>query len=197
MPVAGELLLSLRRWRGLLPTRAAYPVAWTARLVVVPGAKAEPKVSKRARHLKAQAAEYEGDPAGPPAAVARNQADNDENHERLTANRREVEIRAMVTPAAWGSSPAAALDRAAARASDFGLTDSIIRRYWRSEFGRRPPTRRPSSSHRRAPHQPRHHLGFPPTRNTSGDLSHDAPWAPSQVTACCRGLSRRGPRVWL
>ncbi|XQC77292.1 hypothetical protein ACN6AT_37040 (plasmid) [Streptomyces sp. JL4002] len=102
----------------------AYPVDWTARLVIVPGAKAEPKVRKRARHLKAQAAEYEGDPAGPPAAVARNQ----EYHERLTAHRREVEIRAMVTLAVWGQSPDDAMDRAAALASDFGSTDYTFSR---------------------------------------------------------------------
>lgn len=106
----------------------AYPVDWTARLVIVPGSKAEPKVRKRARHLKAQAAEYEGDPAGPPAAVARNQADNEEYHERLTANRREVEIRAMVTLAVWGDSPDDAMDRAAALASDFGSTDYTFSR---------------------------------------------------------------------
>ncbi|MFF4449947.1 ATP-binding protein [Streptomyces sp. NPDC001502] len=106
----------------------AYPVDWTARLVVVPGAKAEPKVRKRARHLKAQAAEYEGDPAGPPAVVARNQADNEEYHDRLTSNRREVEIHAMVTLAVWGSSPDDAMDRAAALASDFGSTDYTFSR---------------------------------------------------------------------
>ncbi|MFE5711996.1 ATP-binding protein [Streptomyces sp. NPDC056501] len=106
----------------------AYPVDWTARLVIVPGSKAEPHVRKRARHLKAQAAEYEGDPAGPPAAVARNQADNEEYHERLTANRREVEIRAMVTLAVWGNSPDDAMDRAAALASDFGSTDYTFSR---------------------------------------------------------------------
>ncbi|CAL9330295.1 hypothetical protein SUDANB120_00057 [Streptomyces sp. enrichment culture] len=88
---------------GCCPPRLPYPVDWTARLVVVPGAKAEPKAGKRLCHLKAQAAEYEGDPADPPAAVARFQADNDENHERLTAHRREVEIRAMVTLTVWGS----------------------------------------------------------------------------------------------
>ncbi|WP_331719653.1 ATP-binding protein [Streptomyces virginiae] len=106
----------------------AYPVDWTARLVVVPGSKAEPKVRKRARHLKAQAAEYEGDPAGPPAAVANNQADNEEYHERLTANRREVEIRAMVTLAVWGDSPDDAMDRAAALASDYGATEYTFSR---------------------------------------------------------------------
>ncbi|GEB57388.1 ATP-binding protein [Streptomyces gardneri] len=106
----------------------ACPVDWTARLVIVPGSKAEPHVRKRARHLKAQAAEYEGDPAGPPAAVARNQADNEEYHERLTANRREVEIRAMVTLAVWGNSPDDAMDRAAALASDFGSTDYTFSR---------------------------------------------------------------------
>ncbi|MFE4205401.1 ATP-binding protein [Streptomyces goshikiensis] len=106
----------------------AYPIDWSARLVIVPGAKAEPKVRKRARHLKAQAAEYDGDPAGPPATVAHNQADNQEYHDRLTANRREVEIRAMVTLAVWGNSPDDAMDRAAALASDFGATDYTFSR---------------------------------------------------------------------
>ncbi|MCX4538561.1 ATP-binding protein [Streptomyces sp. NBC_01669] len=47
----------------------AYLVGWTARLVITPGAKAEAKTRKRARHLKAQAAEYVGAPAGPPASA--------------------------------------------------------------------------------------------------------------------------------
>ncbi|MDH6710924.1 hypothetical protein P3T27_007675 [Kitasatospora sp. MAA19] len=98
----------------------AYPVDWAARLVVVPGRQAEVKVRKRARHLRAQAAEYEGDPAGPPPLVARNAEDNDEYHERLTASPREVEIRAMVTLAVWGASAQEAQDRAASLASDFG-----------------------------------------------------------------------------
>jgi hypothetical protein len=106
----------------------AYPVDWTARLVVTPGSKAEAKTRKRARHLKAQAAEYQGDPAGPPAALAKNEADNDEYRDRLTASAREVEIRAMVTLAVWGSSADDAQDRAAALASDFGATDYTFSR---------------------------------------------------------------------
>lgn len=43
----------------------AYPVDWVARLVVTPGVKAEAKTRRRARHLRAQVSEYEGDPAGP------------------------------------------------------------------------------------------------------------------------------------
>ncbi|MEU6987351.1 ATP-binding protein [Streptomyces sp. NPDC046324] len=106
----------------------AYPVDWTARLVITPGAKAEAKTRKRARHLKAQAAEYQGDPAGPPAALAKNEADNDEFRDRLTASAREVEIRAMVTLAIWGATPDDAQDRAAALASDFGSTDYTFSR---------------------------------------------------------------------
>ncbi|WP_351233310.1 ATP-binding protein [Streptomyces sp. NPDC002133] len=106
----------------------AYPVDWTARLVITPGTKAEPKVRKRARHLKSQADEYAGDPAGPPASIERNKADNDEYRDRLTANRREVEIRAMVTLAVWGTTPDDAQDRAAALASDFGSTDYTFAR---------------------------------------------------------------------
>ncbi|MFE5301891.1 hypothetical protein [Streptomyces sp. NPDC056632] len=96
---------------------------WTARLVITSGAKAEAKTHKRARHLKAQAAEYQGDPAGPPAALTKNEADNDEYRDRLTASAREVEIRAMVTLAVWGVTQDDALGRAAALASDFGSTD--------------------------------------------------------------------------
>lgn len=106
----------------------AYPVDWTARLVITPGAKAEAKTRKRARHLKAQAAEYQGDPAGPPAALAKNESDNDEFRDRLTASAREVEIRAMVTLAVWGNTPDEAQDRAAALASDFGATDYTFAR---------------------------------------------------------------------
>ncbi|MFF9870093.1 ATP-binding protein [Streptomyces sp. NPDC013953] len=106
----------------------AYPVDWTARLVITPGAKAEAKTRKRARHLKAQAAEYQGDPAGPPAALAKNEADNDEFRDRLTASAREVEIRAMVTLAVWGASADDAQERAAALASDFGATDYTFAR---------------------------------------------------------------------
>lgn len=106
----------------------AYPVDWTARLVITPGSKAEAKTRKRARHLKAQAAEYQGDPAGPPAALAKNEADNDEYRDRLTASAREVEIRAMVTLAVWGATPDDAQDRAAALASDFGATDYTFSR---------------------------------------------------------------------
>ncbi|MBT2439841.1 ATP-binding protein [Streptomyces sp. ISL-36] len=106
----------------------AYPVDWTARLVVTPGSKAEAKTRKRARHLKAQAAEYQGDPAGPPAALAKNEADNDEYRDRLTASAREVEIRAMVTLAVWGATADDAQDRAAALASDFGATDYTFSR---------------------------------------------------------------------
>ncbi|MDQ0847691.1 hypothetical protein QFZ68_007454 [Streptomyces sp. V1I6] len=106
----------------------AYPVDWTARLVVTPGSKAEAKTRKRARHLKAQAAEYQGDPAGPPAALAKNEADNDEYRDRLTASAREVEIRAMVTLAVWGTTADDAQDRAAALASDFGATDYTFSR---------------------------------------------------------------------
>lgn len=106
----------------------AYPVDWTARLVVTPGAKAEAKTRRRARHLKAQAAEYEGDPAGPPSSIAKNEDDNDEYHERLTSSDREVEIRSMVTLAVWGSTPDEAQDRAAALAGDFGSTDYTFSR---------------------------------------------------------------------
>ncbi|MFE7244963.1 ATP-binding protein [Streptomyces sp. NPDC057580] len=106
----------------------AYPVDWTARLVITPGTKAEAKSRKRARHLKAQAAEYQGDPAGPPAALAKNEADNDEFRDRLTASAREVEVRAMVTLAVWGATADEAQDRAAALASDFGATDYTFSR---------------------------------------------------------------------
>ncbi|WP_327249847.1 ATP-binding protein [Streptomyces sp. NBC_01320] len=106
----------------------AYPVDWTARLVITPGTKAEAKTRKRARHLKAQAAEYQGDPAGPPAALAKNEADNDEFRDRLTASAREVEIRAMVTLAVWGTTADEAQDRAAALSSDFGATDYTFSR---------------------------------------------------------------------
>lgn len=106
----------------------AYPVDWAARLVITPGTKAEAKTRKRARHLKAQAAEYEGDPAGPPASIAKNEADNDEYRDRLTSSAREVEIRAMVTLAVWGATPDEAQDRAAALASDFGSTDYTFAR---------------------------------------------------------------------
>ncbi|MFE0200713.1 ATP-binding protein [[Kitasatospora] papulosa] len=106
----------------------AYPVDWAARLVITPGAKAEAKTRKRARHLRAQAAEYEGDPAGPPAQIAKNEADNDEYRDRLMSSAREVEIRAMVTLAVWGTTPDQAQDRAAALASDFGATDYTFAR---------------------------------------------------------------------
>ncbi|MFE2498804.1 ATP-binding protein [Streptomyces scopuliridis] len=106
----------------------AYPVDWAARLVITPGVKAEVKSRKRARHLKAQAEEYQGDPAGPPAAVEKHQADNEEFRDRLTASAREVEIRAMVTLAVWGTTPDDAQDRAAALASDFGATDYTFAR---------------------------------------------------------------------
>ncbi|MFD5425600.1 ATP-binding protein [Streptomyces sp. NPDC127084] len=106
----------------------AYPVDWSARLVITPGAKAEAKTRKRARHLKAQAAEYQGDPAGPPASIAKHEADNDEFRDRITASAREVEIRAMVTLAVWGSTPDDAQDRAASLASDFGSTDYTFAR---------------------------------------------------------------------
>ena len=106
----------------------AYPVDWTARLVVTPGVKAEVKTRKRARHIKAQAAEYVGDPAGPPASLARNEADNDEYRDRLMSSSREVEIRAMVTLAVWGSSPDDAQARAASLASDFGTGDYTFAR---------------------------------------------------------------------
>ncbi|EPH40946.1 ATP-binding protein [Streptomyces aurantiacus] len=106
----------------------AYPVDWCARLVITPGRKAEVKTRKRARHLKAQAAEYEGDPAGPPASIAENEADNDEFRDRLTASAREVEIRAMVTLAVWGDTPDDAQARASALASDFGSTEYTFSR---------------------------------------------------------------------
>ncbi|MFI0742368.1 ATP-binding protein [Streptomyces sp. NPDC021100] len=106
----------------------AYPVDWSARLVITPGAKAEAKSRKRARHLKAQAAEYEGDPAGPPASTVQHQEDNDEYRQRLTASAREVEVRAMVTLAVWGTSADEAGDRAAALVSDFGSTDYTFAR---------------------------------------------------------------------
>lgn len=106
----------------------AYPVDWVARLVITPGAKAEPKVRKRARHLSAQAAEYEGDPAGPPTSIARNEADNAEYRDRLTASAREVEVRAMVTLAVWGASPDDAQERAASLASGFGSDDYTFAR---------------------------------------------------------------------
>jgi len=106
----------------------AYPIDWTARLVITPGSKAEAKARKRARHLQAQAAEYEGDPAGPPVSIAKNQADNDEYRERLTASAREVEVRAMVTFAVWGTTAEEAQDRAASLASDFGATDYTFAR---------------------------------------------------------------------
>ncbi|MEV3999114.1 ATP-binding protein [Streptomyces halstedii] len=106
----------------------AYPVDWTARLVITPGHAAEVKTRKRARHLKAQAAEYQGDPAGPPATIAKHEADNDEFRERLTSSAREVEIRAMVTLAVWGTTADDAQDRAASLSSDFGATDYTFSR---------------------------------------------------------------------
>ncbi|WP_326615267.1 ATP-binding protein (plasmid) [Streptomyces scopuliridis] len=106
----------------------AYSVDWAARLVITPGVTAEAKSRKRARHLKAQAEEYQGDPAGPPAAVEKHQADNEEFRDRLTSSAREVEIRAMVTLAVWGTTPDDAHDRAAALASDFGATDYTFAR---------------------------------------------------------------------
>ncbi|MER6075913.1 ATP-binding protein [Streptomyces sp. NPDC001817] len=106
----------------------AYPVDWAARLVITPGRKAEAKSRRRARHLRAQAAEYEGDPAGPPASIAKNQADNDEFRERISSSEREVEIQAMVTLAVWGTSPDDVQNRAAALAHDFGATDYTFAR---------------------------------------------------------------------
>ncbi|MDH6115666.1 hypothetical protein P3T36_007283 [Kitasatospora sp. MAP12-15] len=106
----------------------AYPVDWAARLVVTPGVKAEAKTRRRARHLRAQVAEYEGDPAGPPATVTQHVADNDEYRERLTASAREVEVRAMVTLAVWGAAADEAQERAAQLASDFGATDYTFSR---------------------------------------------------------------------
>ncbi|MEW1914205.1 ATP-binding protein [Kitasatospora sp. NPDC085895] len=105
-----------------------YPVDWTARLVVVPGATAEATVRRRSRHLRAQAAEYEGDPAGPPASVARHSADNDEYRDRLMASAREVEVRAMVTLAVWGATAEQAQERAAALSSDFGACEYTFAR---------------------------------------------------------------------
>lgn len=106
----------------------ACPVDWTARLVITPGATAEAKTRKRARHLKAQAAEYQGDPAGPPAALAKNEADNDEYRDRLIASAREVEIRAMVTLAVWGPTADEAQARAASLVSDFGVGEYTFSR---------------------------------------------------------------------
>ncbi|MFJ3310903.1 ATP-binding protein [Streptomyces sp. NPDC086549] len=106
----------------------AYPVDWAARLVITPGRKAEAKSRRRARHLRSQAAEYEGDPAGPPASIAKNEADNNEFRERVASSEREVEIQAMVTLAVWGASPDDVQDRAAALAHDFGATDYTFAR---------------------------------------------------------------------
>lgn len=106
----------------------AYPVDWAARLVITPGRKAEAKSRRRARHLRSQAAEYEGDPAGPPASIAKHEADNDEFRERVASSEREVEIQAMVTLAVWGASPDDVQDRAAALAHDFGATDYTFAR---------------------------------------------------------------------
>ncbi|MGX1025403.1 hypothetical protein RKD37_000160 [Streptomyces ambofaciens] len=106
----------------------AYPVDWAARLVVTPGRKAEAKSRRRARHLRSQAAEYDGDPAGPPSSIAKNEADNNEFRERIASSEREVEIQAMVTLAVWGASPDDVQDRAAALAHDFGATDYTFAR---------------------------------------------------------------------
>ncbi|WP_331736754.1 ATP-binding protein (plasmid) [Streptomyces canus] len=106
----------------------AYPVDWAARLVITPGRKAEAKSRRRARHLRSQAAEYEGDPAGPPTSIAKNEADNNEFRERVSSSEREVEIQAMVTLAVWGATPNEAQDRAAALAHDFGSTDYTFAR---------------------------------------------------------------------
>ncbi|MCA1224016.1 ATP-binding protein [Streptomyces sp. 8L] len=106
----------------------AYPVDWAVRLHITPGRVAEAKARRRARSLREQAAEYEGDPAGPPASVARNETDNDEYRDRLSASAREVEIRAMVTLAVWGTSPEDANDRAAALVSDFGTGEYTFSR---------------------------------------------------------------------
>lgn len=106
----------------------AYPVDWTARLVITPGVKAARKSRKRAGHLRNQAEEYAGDPAGPPQSIEQDRADNEEFTDRLGASAREVEIRAMVTLAVWGDSPQDAEGRAAALASDFGATDYTFAR---------------------------------------------------------------------
>ncbi|WP_331758903.1 ATP-binding protein [Streptomyces anulatus] len=106
----------------------AYPVDWTARLVITPGVTAARKSRKRARHLRNQAEEYAGDPAGPPQSIEQDRADNDEFSDRLAASSREVEIRAMVTLAVWGDSPQDTESRAAALAADFGATDYTFAR---------------------------------------------------------------------
>ncbi|MGW0647291.1 ATP-binding protein [Streptomyces umbrinus] len=106
----------------------AYPVDWSARLTLTPGRKAEAKSRRRARHLRAQAAEYEGDPAGPPSSISKHQADNDELRDRVSSSEREVEIQAMVTLAVWGNSVDDVQDRAAALAHDFGATDYTFAR---------------------------------------------------------------------
>lgn len=106
----------------------AYPVDWVARLVITPGRKAEAKSRRRARHLRSQAAEYEGDPAGPPASIVKNEADNAEFRERVASSAREVEIQAMVTLAVWGADPDDVQDRAASLAHDFGAGDYTFAR---------------------------------------------------------------------
>lgn len=105
-----------------------YPVDWSVRLHITPGVKAEPKIRRRTRVLEAQAAEYEGDPAGPPAAIEENKQDNQELGERLSTSQREVELRAMVTLAVWGTSADEAQERAQSLAADFGATGYTFNR---------------------------------------------------------------------
>ncbi|WP_327071845.1 ATP-binding protein [Kitasatospora sp. NBC_01302] len=107
---------------------ASFPVDWAARLVVTPGARAELRARRRARHLRAQAEEYAHDPAGPPASVAEHVADNDQLRAELLGSAQEVEVRAMVTLAVWGATAEVAQARAQALVAAFGSGDYTFAR---------------------------------------------------------------------
>ncbi len=96
-----------------------FPVDWVARLQVVDGSVAEAKSRRQARELANQYSEYEGEPAGPPAALEQATTALDDYRAQLSTSATEVEVRAMVALCTWGATPVEAEERAQVLAGEF------------------------------------------------------------------------------
>lgn len=108
--------------------RYDFPVDWVCRLKVTSGASAEAKTRRQAREVSSQHEEYEGEAAGPPAALEKAAGGLDEYRERLTSSRTEVEVQARVALCTWGTSPAEAEERAQVLTSEFAASEYQLSR---------------------------------------------------------------------
>lgn len=89
-----------------------FPIDWVARLHLTPGAKAEVSTRRKSQDVAYQRSEHDDNPTGAPADVEQAPGELVEYRARLTANNRELEVRAMVALCVWGTTAEEADERA-------------------------------------------------------------------------------------